>query len=102
MTDVEPSREGRRFGGKEEDARGATVGAETLEVHVATRERDPALANREKVFEVKDLTVKYDGVPAVRDIGIDVFKKQITALIGPSGCGKSTLIRCFNRMNDLV
>jgi phosphate transport system ATP-binding protein len=54
------------------------------------------------VFEVQNLTVKYDGVPAVYDISMDIFKKQITALIGPSGCGKSTLIRCFNRMNDLV
>src|SRR5215208_5791656 len=102
MTDVQPSREPGRFGGKARAAREATVGGETLEVHVATRDRDPALAKREKVFEVKDLTVSYDGVPAVRGINIDIFKKQITALIGPSGCGKSTLIRCFNRMNDLV
>jgi phosphate transport system ATP-binding protein len=58
--------------------------------------------SREKVFELKDVTVKYDGKPAVREISFDVFKHNITALIGPSGCGKSTLIRCFNRMNDLI
>ena len=57
---------------------------------------------REKVFELKDVAVLYDGNPAVREISFDVFKNQITALIGPSGCGKSTLIRCFNRMNDLI
>src|ERR687891_229727 len=57
---------------------------------------------RDKVFELKDVSVRYDGKPAVRDISFDVFKNQITALIGPSGCGKSTLIRCFNRMNDLI
>src|SRR3954467_4452162 len=100
MTGVDPSR-ARRLD-KEEEARQATTGKETLGIHVATRERDTALADREKVFEVNDLTVKYDGVAAVRGIDIDIFKKQITALIGPSGCGKSTLIRCFNRMNDLV
>jgi phosphate transport system ATP-binding protein len=33
---------------------------------------------------------------------MDVFHKDITALIGPSGCGKSTVIRCLNRMNDLI
>jgi phosphate transport system ATP-binding protein len=101
MTDVEPDRS-RRFGGKEADARDATVGKETLGVHVATHERERGLASRDRVFEVQNLTVKYDGVPAVRDISLDIFKKEITALIGPSGCGKSTLIRCFNRMNDLV
>jgi phosphate transport system ATP-binding protein len=57
---------------------------------------------REKVFELKDLGVSYDGNPAVKNISMDVFRNDITALIGPSGCGKSTLIRCFNRMNDLI
>jgi phosphate transport system ATP-binding protein len=58
--------------------------------------------SREKVFELKDVGVSYDGKPAVQDITFDVFKHNITALIGPSGCGKSTLIRCFNRLNDLI
>jgi phosphate transport system ATP-binding protein len=58
--------------------------------------------HREKVFETKGVKVSYGGTPAVRDITLDIFKHNITALIGPSGCGKSTLIRCFNRMNDLV
>jgi phosphate transport system ATP-binding protein len=57
---------------------------------------------REAVFELQDVKVSYDGVPAVRDIGFDVYRNRITALIGPSGCGKSTLIRCLNRMNDLI
>jgi phosphate transport system ATP-binding protein len=55
-----------------------------------------------KIFELKDLTVSYDGQPAVKDVSMDVHENEITALIGPSGCGKSTLIRCFNRMNDLI
>jgi phosphate transport system ATP-binding protein len=58
--------------------------------------------HRDKVFEAKGVRVSYGGSPAVRDISLDIFKNNITALIGPSGCGKSTLIRCFNRMNDLV
>jgi phosphate transport system ATP-binding protein len=57
---------------------------------------------RDKVFELKDVAVLYDGNPAVQEITFDVYKHNITALIGPSGCGKSTLIRCFNRMNDLI
>jgi phosphate transport system ATP-binding protein len=56
----------------------------------------------EKVFELKGIGVAYGGVPAVKDVSIDVFHQRITALIGPSGCGKSTLIRCLNRLNDLI
>src|ERR671914_1392009 len=58
--------------------------------------------DRETVFHVDKVTVKYDGIPAVREIEFDVRANEITALIGPSGCGKSTLIRCLNRMNDLI
>jgi phosphate transport system ATP-binding protein len=61
----------------------------------------PGLA-REAVFDLEDVTVSYDGIPAVADVSLDVYRNHITALIGPSGCGKSTLIRCLNRMNDLI
>jgi phosphate transport system ATP-binding protein len=57
---------------------------------------------KEKVFELQDISVAYAGVMAVRDVSMDVYKNEVTALIGPSGCGKSTLIRTLNRMNDLV
>jgi phosphate transport system ATP-binding protein len=57
---------------------------------------------REAVFELSNVTVSYDGIPAVADVSFDVYRNHITALIGPSGCGKSTLIRCLNRMNDLI
>ena len=39
---------------------------------------------------------------ALKNINIDIFDKNITALIGPSGCGKSTFLKSLNRMNDLV
>ena len=49
-----------------------------------------------------DVSVYYGGKRAVRDVTLDLYKHEITALIGPSGCGKSTFIRCLNRMNDLI
>ncbi len=61
-----------------------------------------AVKGSDTIFELKDLTVRYNGQPAVKDVSMDVHEKEITALIGPSGCGKSTLIRCLNRMNDLI
>jgi phosphate transport system ATP-binding protein len=57
---------------------------------------------REVVFGISDLTVTYDGSPALKDVSFAVYRHSVTAIIGPSGCGKSTFIRCLNRMNDLI
>ena len=57
---------------------------------------------KDKVFELKDVSVSYAGKAAVKGVSMDIFRNEVTALIGPSGCGKSTLLRCLNRMNDLV
>jgi phosphate transport system ATP-binding protein len=56
----------------------------------------------EPVFELRGVSVSYDGRTAVRGVTMDVPRNRITAIIGPSGCGKSTLIRALNRMNDLI
>ena len=61
-----------------------------------------ASADRDVVFETKELSVYYGSFRAVRDINLPIYKNDITALIGPSGCGKTTFIRCLNRMNDLI
>ena len=67
------------------------------------RKGDPARAGqREVMFGIQDLTVRYGKQPAVENVTFDILRNNITALIGPSGCGKSTLIRCLNRMNDLI
>ncbi len=54
------------------------------------------------IVEIENLTLEYDGKPAIIDILIDIPKNHATAVIGPSGCGKSTLLRCLNRLNDLI
>jgi phosphate transport system ATP-binding protein len=70
---------------------------------LAAPERElPAPAMRHVVFDVKDLGVAYDGVPALKDVSLTIYRNFITAIIGPSGCGKSTFIRCFNHLNDLI
>ena len=56
----------------------------------------------ELAFSISDLSLWYSGKQALTNVGLDIARKQVTALIGPSGCGKSTLIRCLNRMNDLI
>jgi len=59
-------------------------------------------AHHELSIRVRDLNLWYGQSQALKSINIDVFQKNITALIGPSGCGKSTFLRCLNRMNDLI
>jgi len=49
-----------------------------------------------------NLNVHYGEKQALFDVDLDIYDKEVTALIGPSGCGKSTFIRCINRMNDVI
>ncbi|WP_240455614.1 phosphate ABC transporter ATP-binding protein PstB [Halomonas faecis] len=53
-------------------------------------------------IRVRDLSLWYGESQALKNLNIDIFQKNVTALIGPSGCGKSTFLRCLNRMNDLI
>ena len=39
---------------------------------------------------------------ALKNVNIEVPKKQITVIMGPSGCGKSTLLKTFNRFLELT
>jgi len=54
------------------------------------------------VFSCRDVNVYYGGKHALKNVSIDVGRKQVLAMIGPSGCGKSTFLRCLNRMNDTI
>ena len=53
-------------------------------------------------MSARGVNVFYGEKQALFDIGMDIEKNAVTALIGPSGCGKSTFLRCLNRMNDTV
>jgi phosphate transport system ATP-binding protein len=61
-----------------------------------------APGTREVVFDLNDVNVYYGNSLAVAGVTLEIYAKQITALIGPSGCGKSTILRSLNRMNDSV
>ena len=66
------------------------------------REASLSAANREVVFETRELTVSYGKSTAVADVNLSIYQNLVTAIIGPSGCGKSTFLRSLNRMNDLI
>jgi phosphate transport system ATP-binding protein len=47
------------------------------------------------IFGLSELNLWYGHKHAIRDVGMKLPVKRVTALIGPSGCGKSTLLRCL-------
>ena len=53
-------------------------------------------------FEVTALDAWFGAKRVLKEVGLEVPVRRITAIIGPSGCGKSTFIRCLNRMHELV
>ncbi len=46
-------------------------------------------------ISVTELTVDYDGVTAIEDVGFTVSAEKLTAIVGPNGAGKSTLIKAL-------
>ena len=55
-----------------------------------------------RVLDVRDLSVFYGQVEAVKRVSMGVEPNTVVAMIGASGCGKTTLLRSLNRMHDLT
>ena len=53
-------------------------------------------------MRLDQISVFYDGVPAVRQASLSIHQGEVLALIGPSGCGKTTLLRTLNRLTELT
>ena len=64
--------------------------------------KDETIKILDPVLSVERLSLFYGDSAALKNIDMEMPRRQVTAFIGPSGCGKSTLLRCFNRMNDLI
>lgn len=47
------------------------------------------------LISCQDLTVSYDGHPAIHHVSCGIERDKITAIIGPNGAGKSTLLKAF-------
>ena len=48
------------------------------------------------ILEIKDLSVNFGGIKAVKDISIDVEQGKIITLLGANGAGKSTILRSIS------
>ena len=61
-----------------------------------------ATAGDSVVLRAVGLTLSFGPRTILSDVGVDIRRGAVTALIGPTGSGKTTLLRTFNRMNDKV
>ena len=64
------------------DVDAPTTGVDVPDTPVPDEE--PEL-QRELVFQLRDLEVRYSGHTAVREVDLDIAANEITAFIGPSG-----------------
>ncbi len=49
--------------------------------------------NKNKIIELKNITMEFDGEKVLRGIDLDIHDKEFVTLLGPSGCGKTTTLR---------
>jgi phosphate transport system ATP-binding protein len=52
-------------------------------------------------IQINHLNVHFDGQPILKDVSLEIPRKQITVIMGPSGCGKTTLLKSMNRFLEL-
>ncbi len=48
------------------------------------------------VLEMKNITLRFGGVTAIKDISFDIREGEIRAIIGPNGAGKSSMLNVIN------
>ena len=47
-------------------------------------------------MEMKNITLRFGGVTAIKDISFDIHEGEIRAIIGPNGAGKSSMLNVIN------
>ena len=48
------------------------------------------------MMEMKHITLRFDGVVAIKDISFDIREGEIRAIIGPNGAGKSSMLNVIS------
>ena len=48
------------------------------------------------VMEMKNITLRFGGVVAIKDISFDIREGEVRAIIGPNGAGKSSMLNVIS------
>jgi len=54
------------------------------------------------LLQVINFSHFYGQQPSLKNLNLDIYRKEILGIIGPARSGKSTFLTCLNRLNDLV
>ncbi|PLR76963.1 phosphate ABC transporter ATP-binding protein [Bacillus sp. V3-13] len=81
----------------------STTKEKTVAINTGNDQRNNAEnAGNGVVYKTSGLNLWYGENQALKNIDLDIFENEVTAIIGPSGCGKSTYIKVLNRMIELI
>src|SRR5687767_3491422 len=59
------------------------------------------LFNSTPLLELRNVSVNYGAIQALKDINLVVYSGEIVTLVGANGAGKSTLLRAVSRLLKL-
>ncbi|HKY76472.1 MAG TPA: branched-chain amino acid ABC transporter ATP-binding protein/permease, partial [Acidimicrobiia bacterium] len=72
----------------------AEAAATSPEEEAADAELPIEIEAAQTVLELRDVTMEFGGVIAMKDVSVSVRRGQIFGIIGPNGAGKTTLFNC--------
>ena len=52
-------------------------------------------------IQLQNILKSFGETKVLRDVSLEIYDGEFTALVGPSGCGKSTLLRILAGLEDL-
>ena len=50
-------------------------------------------------LDIRDLSISYNGIPALVGVNLTIHKNEIFGIIGPSNSGKTSFLKALNRMD---
>ncbi|HEU5268710.1 MAG TPA: ABC transporter ATP-binding protein [Jatrophihabitans sp.] len=63
-----------------------------------TAVQQPAIEQREVVYDIDHVTLRFGGVTSLNDVSMQMYRGEILAVIGPNGAGKTSL---FNSLTGV-
>lgn len=64
------------------------------------RRNNRTRTDTESILRVENLSKRFGGVTALKDVDLEVRDGEIAALVGPNGAGKSTLFNCISGVHE--